>query len=849
VLPVLRAVFLSRAAIFLNLQSACTTGETARAAESPQWESIPIGWEFPRTNSIHITCFTLLEPSCLPGLKETCFDPYFDVAKEELLEHVRDYRDIEGLEIRPPEVWRAFVRVKPAALEKFIKETGLRGIDPRQAEDEFVSRNTFRLNKQLYSSLGEKQAFVLSHGRNVMILKIVGYAEHVVQYYQLEDLQAHVWIAHQRYPTRGRVWHPGGAHPFTGLNEALVHNGDFANYYATSDYLRQRGMEPLFMTDTEVSVMLFDLWNRVYGYPLEVIIEAFAPTTELDFDLLPPEKQRLYDSIQTTHVHASPDGPWFFIIARNIPETQTYQLIGITDTAMLRPQVFSLYDGDVQIGLVCSEKQAIDATLRSLADEDPRFSPVADKYWNARGGSFDDGGAFMFSVQPLENGGRELVCQNKFGEFVSVSSRKPLDITKAVRKPEQQARDIDSALEDALERGDAGRVFQYFRTHTSWWDYNTLRWAVGRMGRMASKSAQALPHVLDALTLLIDRRIPLGDKKNSALVRIVTNQLYEILRTMPRITGGALLHHYALIDADTRHHLRPPIAMETTLIVDARYFSPEGDDCDASLLSDAHKMGWKKFIVFDLRGQRFQGCGFGPKTDDIRIDLYGSSGDYVASGIDGMEIHIHGNAQDQIGQIMKKGTLVIHGDVGQCFLYGAKGGTTFVLGNAAGRPLINAAGRPKAVINGTALDFLAESFMAGDPLAGGGFVIVNGLTRDEDGTIIFLDRPYPGSNLFSLASGGALYIRDPDKKVVNEQLNGGEFRELSDADWNLIRPCLLENEGHFGIKVEDLLSVDGVKRTPREVYRKIEAVPLAVLRKIPETDDSVWATEKARAAL
>jgi len=39
------------------------------------------------------------------------------------------------------------------------------------------------------------------------------------------------------------------------------------------------------------------------------------------------------------------------------------------------------------------------------------------------------------------------------------------------------------------------------------------------------------------------------------------------------------------------------------------------------------------------------------------------------------------------------------------------------------------------VINGTALDFLAESFMAGDPLKGGGFVIVNGLEFDSQGQI------------------------------------------------------------------------------------------------------------------
>ncbi len=70
---------------------------------------------------------------------------------------------------------------------------------------------------------------------------------------------------------------------------------------------------------------------------------------------------------------------------------------------------------------------------------------------------------------------------------------------------------------------------------------------------------------------------------------------------------------------------------------------------------------------------------------------------------------------------------MIYGDVGQTFLYGAKGGEVYVLGNAAGRPMINAVGRPRVVINGTALDFLAESFMAGNPLQGGGFAIVNGV--------------------------------------------------------------------------------------------------------------------------
>lgn len=799
-------------------------------------------------DSHYLLNVALLEPGCLAAVKDECVLPFFDVAKEEMLAHIEDFRDLESLDVKPPEIWRAFVRVKPQVLKRFKGENGFQGMADRFAEDEFVSRNTLRLNKKFYSSLGEKQAFVMSHGRNVMILKIVGYAENVVRYYQLEDFRAHVWIAHQRYPTRGRVWHPGGAHPFTGLNEALVHNGDFANYHATCDYLKQRGMEPLFMTDTEVSILLFDLWNRVYGYPLEVIIEALAPTGELDFDLLPPEKQELYDKIQSTHVHASPDGPWFFIIARNIPEQNTYQLIGITDTAMLRPQVFSIYDGEAQVGLICSEKQAIDATLRSLSAEDPRFSPVADKYWNARGGSSSDGGAFIFNVFPDGNGGRSLTCYDKFGREVSVEPREPLDVTLPVVKPPRYTSYIEPLLVEALSHDDPGRIFDLFRAHAHQWDYNELRLVVSELGRRARARKDLIQLAIDALTLVLDRRFPLGTKKRSALIRIVTDELNAICRSIPPITEVVDICWYSRIDAGARKDLRPPIAVEQCLAVDASDFAPEGDESDAALLVDAFKMGWKTFIVFDLKGQRFEGCGLGPLTGAVRIDLYGSSGDYVASGIDGMEIAVHGNAQDQIGQIMKSGTLVIHGDAGQCFMYGAKGGATFILGNAAGRPLINAAGRPRVVINGTALDFLAESFMAGDPLNGGGFVIVNGLTIDEDGKIDFLERPYPGSNLFSLASGGALYVRDPHRALVDEQLNGGRFAELSVEDWSLIHPYLQENERHFGIKVDELLTVDGVRRTPREVYRKVEAVPLSVLTLIPQTDDSVWdASKKAQA--
>jgi glutamate synthase domain-containing protein 3 len=264
-------------------------------------------------------------------------------------------------------------------------------------------------------------------------------------------------------------------------------------------------------------------------------------------------------------------------------------------------------------------------------------------------------------------------------------------------------------------------------------------------------------------------------------------------------------------------------------VVDACAFPAQGEASAARLLCQAYSLGWSRFIAFDWRGGRFAGCGLGPNTDDLRLDIYGDAGDYLGSGLEGAQVYVHGDAQDQVGQILKAGRLVIHGDVGQTFLYGAKGGEIYVLGSAAGRPLINAVGRPRVVINGTCLDYLAESFMAGDPFHGGGFAIINGMTFDETGGLIELDTPYPGGNLFSLASGGAIYLRDPHGKVVEDQLNGGQFASMSDEDWQLIDPYLRQNELLFGIQVCDLLRVDDEMRHPSKVYRKVEVKLLAVL--------------------
>ncbi len=745
-----------------------------------------------------------LDPSASKAVEDEFIYPHLEVDSATWLETVDDYRTIKGLEVKPPEVRRYFCRVKEDVLGEFMQSSGL--TNRTVAEDEFIYQNSYALNKKYYASLGEKKAFVLSHGKDMMVLKIVGWGDQVIRYYKLEDFAAYVWIGHHRYPTKGKVWHPGGAHPFIGLHEALVHNGDFSNYHAISEYLAQRNIYPLFLTDTEVAVYLFDLWRRVYGYPMEYLIEAMAPTTERDLYMLPPEKRRIYREIQTTHIHGSPDGPWFFIVGRSENGGEQLHLLGITDTSMLRPQVFALQDGEVKIGLIASERQAIDACLRSLAAEDSRFAGKADLYWNARGGSYTDGGAFRFTVDRTL-GKPNLKCLNKFGTEVSIT------------------KDSTSNLLDGLTKLNPRILSDKLRLNGL--SAGSLENLLDDLEDNAGKSGADRVQSFQYLTWLLNNLHRISNGQQGWIRAKAESSLFSVLRGFPHISAadgsGWVLADYAM-----KTEFRAPRPGEEVLVLDVSDYAAEGEDSASSAIVAAYKGGWKHVVSFDWRGQRFCGAGLGAQSEGFGLDVFGDPGDYLGSGLDGAEIYVHSAAQDQVAQIMKSGKLVIYGDVGQTFMYAAKGGEVYVLGNAAGRPLINAVGRPRVVINGTCLDYLAESFMAGDPLNGGGFVVVNGI-RFEAGQFHELESPYPGGNLFSLASGGAVYIRDPAGKVGVDQLNGGQLGRMDQEDWQLILPYLLENQELFGVKVEDLLRTGSQPNEFERIYRKIEAIPLKAL--------------------
>jgi glutamate synthase domain-containing protein 1/glutamate synthase domain-containing protein 3 len=770
-----------------------------------------------------------LDPSVRGEVEEEFIKSNFMIDQTARVDAVGDHRSIKGLTVQPPLVYRYFCRIRPVILEEFINKHKMGGMERSAAEDEFVYQTSYRLNHRYYSSLGDKKAFVLSHGKDMLVLKLVGFGDDVVRYYKLEDFRAHIWVGHHRYPTKGRVWHPGGAHPFIGMHEALVHNGDFANYHSIVEYLAQRGIHPLFLTDTEVSVLLFDLWNRVYHYPLEFLVEAMAPTTERDFHMLPAEKRRLYGLVQATHIHGSPDGPWFFIIARNDPVSREKQLLGITDTSMLRPQVFALQDGPMKVGVIASERQAINAMLRRLSEDGKIPTRFADLYWNARGGSYTDGGTFVFTLKDAGADVKRLECTDKFGQEVAMPSgqyHQAISSQSGLRLSASVARQLQS-LEHM--RADRSSIFQYLNPILRDASFDYVVGLVEELVGFGSRGQEGFLFGIETLTMLYDRIYDTGEKRRASLLELYDDALTKMFASIP-LLGGDHAGEFVRLDWGSRDRLSRPVNVSDLLAVDALDFPVDGADSVARFLVDCYQKGWRRLVVFNLRGHRFIANGLGPETGGLRLDCYGDVGDYVGSGVDGAEVIVHGAAQDQVAQIMKSGRLVVHGDVGQAFMYAAKGGDVYVLGNAAGRPLINAVGRPRVVINGTCLDYLAESFMAGDPYNGGGFVVVNGLKPTHRGGFVEQASPYHGGNLFSLASGGALYIRDPHGLVSRDQLNGGRLVEFAERDWSLLRPYLEENERLFGVNVErDLLTVGGEVLTPGRVYRKVEPVPLSEL--------------------
>ncbi|MEM3523370.1 MAG: glutamate synthase, partial [Thermoproteota archaeon] len=470
-------------------------------------------------------------------------------------------------------------------------------------------------------------------------------------------------------------------------------------------------------------------------------------------------------------------------------------------------------------------RQAIDAMLEELSKHDGRFRPMADSYWYARGGSYTDGGAFIYTVDRHGN----LTCTDKFGRKITVeASTPPLESNCEVKVSRDASCLGEQASEEVFSRLDVMELFKLFSEKIGTWSLKEIVSFIEFLEEYCKKGDEEAMKAMDLLTLLIDRRYP-SKLRRSYLIPLFEKAIYSILDEVPPMKVDSK-SRFRRIDWNSRKSLVKPARANSVLVMDVYDFPPEGSDGVCRLLEEAYRLGWRKIIAYNFRGQRNFGAGLVAR-DGVRIDVYGRVGDCLAAFADGPEFYVHGDVQDSVAYCFRSGKLVVHGDAGKAFEYGAKGGVAFILGDLMDRPLINAVGSATAVINGSCMDYMGESFMAAK-----GFIILNGVKFDEQGRLVEKETPYHGGNLLPLAAAGAVYVRDPRKTVGEDQLNGGKIESITYEDWNRMLPLLRENERLFGIRIEDLLKVNGIVKKPEEVYRKVIPVQVAALSRY-ETGD------------
>jgi hypothetical protein len=278
----------------------------------------------------------------------------------------------------------------------------------------------------------------------------------------------------------------------------------------------------------------------------------------------------------------------------------------------------------------------------------------------ARRGSYSDGGAFRFSVTESDG----LLCRNKFGVPVTLTRgqhHRPAGESRPGGVDEAFQLNLQERILDAYESQDASGFFHDLERNIAAWGWGAVRRQTDRLLDFGRGEGRRWEFARQALTLLRDRHYPTGEKRRASVIALLDQTLGRLFRGVPLIIDeqGRSVQRMRRLDWDTRHGQRPPAGGVSILVLDTQLSPAEGKESAARWMARAYDLGWQHLIASDWRGGRFAACGLGPHTADLRVDLYGDVGDYAGSGLDGAQIYLHGDGQDQLGQIVKSGKLVV----------------------------------------------------------------------------------------------------------------------------------------------------------------------------------------------
>jgi glutamate synthase domain-containing protein 3 len=213
------------------------------------------------------------------------------------------------------------------------------------------------------------------------------------------------------------------------------------------------------------------------------------------------------------------------------------------------------------------------------------------------------------------------------------------------------------------------------------------------------------------------------------------------------------------------------------------------------------KEGEKEIRLKNVNGQYYI-CD-GVKGDDIKVFIEGVPGNDLCAFMDGPTVVLSSNGQDNIGNTMTSGKIIVNGIAGDVCGYAMRGGKLFVKGDAGYRIGIHMKGykdkNPVIIIGGKAGDFFGE-YMAG------GILILLGLNVKDDEPII---GDYIGTGMH----GGVIYIRgNVDKSKCGKEVG---IENLNETDKKILEKYLTEFCEDFSFNINDIMSKNFLKLIPK----------------------------------
>jgi hypothetical protein len=458
------------------------------------------------------------------------------------------------------------------------------------------------------------------------------------------------------------------------------------------------------------------------------------------------------------------------------------ELFAVVDPNLLRPNWFEFYhdkDGTM-VCLACSEKQGADAGMQVLERQGLVKGAQPDLEQSMTAGvvvqlKYDPETGAIEGWKLVDREGKDVT------EILPAQEHYQPPQAKAAQ-PAKDWVDISTKISRHIE-GYPEILYRYITTNLNTWDYNTYHWALQSLVDISSSttvrmSLEAIKHAIQILTDLYDRArfLDVGNKARASIKDITLKELYKLFSVIP---------YRRITKAQSSVVLEAPNRKTDILVVDATGFKPEGTnpaECLAMFLNQAYDSGWRKFIVYNLTGQRFMGMGMGDgPTPDVEIDLYGSSGEYTGAFNMGSTIRAHGHTQNFTAMVSHTGRVISFGHTGKVMNYASEGGQTDVYGDVVDRALVNGVNNAltpefRVFILGTAAEHIGQALM-------GGRHVMMGLRPNAQGELQTLPTPYAGGKILAGSAAGEIVIFDPEKKVKPAQFEDAQEVALTDDEW------------------------------------------------------------------